>query len=85
MPVPLLRTKMHVTHTGSSPRGPTGPCPWRVSGGAGSGSNCARPTCASPPDEAAALLNCAMGLGLAADSVAALASRTEGWIAGRSA
>jgi len=34
------------------------------------------------PDEAAAFLNQAMGLGLAADDVAALASRTEGWIAG---
>ncbi|MBL7065917.1 MAG: tetratricopeptide repeat protein [Anaerolineae bacterium] len=34
------------------------------------------------PDEAAAFLNQVMGLGLAADDVAALASRTEGWIAG---
>ncbi len=34
------------------------------------------------PDEAAAFLNGAMGLGLAADDVAALEARTEGWIAG---
>jgi len=34
------------------------------------------------PDEAAAFLNQVMGLGLSADDVAALASRTEGWIAG---
>ncbi len=34
------------------------------------------------PDEAAAFLNQVMGLGLAADDVAVLASRTEGWIAG---
>jgi LuxR family maltose regulon positive regulatory protein len=33
-------------------------------------------------DEAAAFLNQAMGLALAADDVSALASRTEGWIAG---
>jgi LuxR family maltose regulon positive regulatory protein len=34
------------------------------------------------PDEAAAFLNQVMGLELSADDVAALASRTEGWIAG---
>jgi LuxR family maltose regulon positive regulatory protein len=34
------------------------------------------------PDEAAEFLNHTMGLGLAADDVAALESRTEGWIAG---
>jgi len=34
------------------------------------------------PDEAAAFLNQVIGLGLTADDVAALASRTEGWIAG---
>jgi LuxR family maltose regulon positive regulatory protein len=34
------------------------------------------------PDEAAAFLNQVMGLGLAADNVSALTSRTEGWIAG---
>ena len=34
------------------------------------------------PDEAAAFMNQVMGLGLAANDVAALASRTEGWIAG---
>jgi len=33
-------------------------------------------------DEAAAFLNQVMGLGLTADNVAVLASRTEGWIAG---
>jgi len=33
-------------------------------------------------DEAAAFLNQVMGLGLAADDIATLASRTEGWIAG---
>ncbi|MBK8910386.1 MAG: tetratricopeptide repeat protein [Chlorobi bacterium] len=34
------------------------------------------------PDEAAAFLNAVMGLDLAANDVAALESRTEGWIAG---
>jgi LuxR family transcriptional regulator, maltose regulon positive regulatory protein len=34
------------------------------------------------PDEAAAFLNHAMGLGLSPDDIAALESRTEGWIAG---
>jgi len=34
------------------------------------------------PDEAAAFLNQAMGLKLAADDIAALETRTEGWIAG---
>jgi LuxR family maltose regulon positive regulatory protein len=34
------------------------------------------------PDEAATFLNQAMGLALSTDDVAALASRTEGWIAG---
>ena len=34
------------------------------------------------PDEAAAFLNDAMGLDLSADDVAALETRTEGWIAG---
>jgi LuxR family maltose regulon positive regulatory protein len=34
------------------------------------------------PDEAAEFLNHTMGLGLAADDVTALESRTEGWIAG---
>ena len=34
------------------------------------------------PDEAAAFLNGAMGLDLSADDVAALETRTEGWIAG---
>jgi LuxR family maltose regulon positive regulatory protein len=34
------------------------------------------------PDEAATFLNTAMGLGLVAEDVAALESRTEGWIAG---
>jgi LuxR family maltose regulon positive regulatory protein len=34
------------------------------------------------PDEAAAFLNQVMGLDLSANDVAALASRTEGWIAG---
>jgi LuxR family maltose regulon positive regulatory protein len=34
------------------------------------------------PDKAAEFLNQAMGLGLSADNVAALVSRTEGWIAG---
>jgi LuxR family maltose regulon positive regulatory protein len=34
------------------------------------------------PDEVAAFLNQVVGLNLAADDVAALASRTEGWIAG---
>ena len=34
------------------------------------------------PDEAAAFLNEAMGLDLSADNVAALETRTEGWIAG---
>ncbi len=34
------------------------------------------------PSEAAAFLNQAMGLGLSAEDVAALESRTEGWIAG---
>ena len=34
------------------------------------------------PDEAAAFLNDAMGLELSADDVAALETRTEGWIAG---
>ncbi|MFI4983186.1 MAG: helix-turn-helix transcriptional regulator, partial [Nevskiales bacterium] len=34
------------------------------------------------PDEAAGFLNLVMGLGLAADDIAALETRTEGWIAG---
>ena len=34
------------------------------------------------PDEASAFFNQAMGLGLSADDVAALETRTEGWIAG---
>ena len=48
------------------------------------GASCSRsvpPTFGSPPDEAAAYFNEAMGLQLTADDVDALEARTEGWIA----
>ena len=52
-----------------------------AAGAAASSSRSAPPTCGSPPDEAAAYLNDAMGLHLTADDVDALEARTEGWIA----
>ena len=65
----------------SSAPAPTRRCPCPGCGPAASSSRSAPPTCASPPTEAAAYLNDLNGLGLAADDVAALEARTEGWVA----
>src|SRR5438105_15194907 len=50
--------------------------------GGGSCRNCASRTCALTQPEAAALLNEAMGLQLSVEDIAALETRTEGWVAG---
>ena len=65
----------------SSAPAPTRPCRWPGCGPAASSSRSAPRTCASPTTRPAPTSTTVNGLDLAADDVAALGARTEGWVA----